>query len=431
MKMETLIDGLQFPTSVVFDPAGIAYVAESGVDEHGALAQGRVLRVDAEGRSSCIRDDLRAPINGLSYASLAGRPGLYVAEGGSPGRISHLGLDGTLTIVLDGLPGGGSYHTNMVVPGPDGWLYFGQAAMTNSGIIGDDEQRRAWPRRLPPDIPGMDVVLRGADVISEAIDGAPGSMAVTSAFAPFGERIAAGTRIPAQLPCTAALLRCRPDGSALERVAWGLRNAYGLGFTPDGRLLALDLGINDRGARPVAAAPSCLFEIESGAWYGWPDFTAGVSITDPRHVSTRGPIAQLLLANHDELPAPRAPLLRFPIHAAPVKFAIHPGPGLHAGHLFVALFGDKRPFTAPPGPAAGRAVARVDPRDWSLHPVVSAHLHRPIDVCFHPRTRALHVLDFGEYEVDATAQTHGIASSGRLCRVPDARDTALGRDPQA
>jgi hypothetical protein len=34
---------------------------------------------------------------------------------------------------------------------------------------------------------------------------------------------------------------------------------------PDGRLLALDLGINDRGSRPVGDAPSCLYEIKAGS----------------------------------------------------------------------------------------------------------------------------------------------------------------------
>lgn len=419
--MQLVLDGLQFPTSVVFDDAGVAYLAESGVDARGGLHHGRVLRVETGKAPRCLRDDLRAPINGLHFGEHAGCAGLYVAEGGCPGRISHLALDGRRTTVLDDLPGGGSYHTNMVVPGPDGWLYFGQGAMTNSGIVDFAEQRRAWPRRLPADIPGMDVVLAGADVSSGAIEG---SGAVrTSAFAPFGQCIAAGTRLPAALPCTAALLRCRPDGRDLEMVAWGLRNPFGLGFTRAGQLLALDLGINDRGGRPVAAAPSCLFAIERGAWYGWPDFVAGVPVTDPRHTSERDERAQLLLANHHELPPPRVPLLRFPIHAAPVKFAINPGSGRYAGHLFVALFGDKRPFTAPPGPAAGRAVARIDPQSWSLHAWQSEELHRPIDVCFHPRSGELYILDFGEYEVDASASTHGVASSGRLwrMRLPDPR----------
>ena len=56
-------------------------------------------------------------------------------------------------------------------------------------------------------------------------------------------------------------MRCNLDGSDLELVAWGLRNAYGLGFLPDGRLLAVDQGADDRGSRPVGNVPDLLFEV--------------------------------------------------------------------------------------------------------------------------------------------------------------------------
>lgn len=411
--MELILDDLQFPTSVAFDGDGVAYVAESGLDATGTPGRGRVLRVDDRGGVTCLHDDLRAPINGLTFDG----QDLYVAEGGCPGRLSRLGLDGTHTVVLDGLPGGGSYHTNMIAIGPDERLYFGQGALTNSGIIGSQRQGRAWPRVLPADIPGMDVVLTGADAITDdPREGYEGRVA-TGAFAPFAEASEPGRRLRGRVPCTAAVLSCRRDGSDLRCVAWGLRNAYGLGFV-DGRLLALDLGCNDRGSRPIGRAPSCLYEVIAGAWYGWPDFVGRVPVTDPRHAPARGERPRMLLANHDKLPDPREPLLRFPIHASPVKFAVHPGPGPWTGHLFVALFGDKRPFTAPPGPTAGRAVARVDPRSWSLHPAMSEGLHRPIDLCFHPRSGELFVLDFGEYEVDVDAETHGRAHTGRLWRIP-------------
>ena len=149
---------------------------------------------------------------------------------------------------------------------------------------------------------------------------------------------------------------------------------------------------------------------------------AGVPVDDPRYAPKRGDRAQRLLANADALPKPPAPLLSFPLHAAPVKFALHPGPGPRAGQLFVALFGDKRPFTAPPGPAAGRAVARVElpgpgGAEASLHPFASSGLYRPIDLAFHPSDGSLWILDFGDYEVEADASTSAVASTGRLWRV--------------
>jgi glucose/arabinose dehydrogenase len=222
----------------------------------------------------------------------------------------------------------------------------------------------------------------------------------------------------AQLPCTAAIMRCNPDGSELELVAWGLRNAYGLGFLPDGRLLAVDQGADDRGSRPVSNAPDLLFEIHQGAWYGWPDYIGGEPITDPAYLPERGPAPRFVLANHEALPAPERPLLRFPAHLAAVKFAVVPSFGsTWDGHLFVALFGDERPMTAPPGPRMGRAAGRIDPADWSLHPFVTGPLKRPIDVRWNPTEQALYVLDLGDFEMDATQGVLAQANTGRLWLV--------------
>ena len=212
-------------------------------------------------------------------------------------------------------------------------------------------------------------------------------------------------------------MRCNADGSELELVAWGLRNAYGLGFLPDGRLLAVDQGADDRGSRPVGNAPDMLFEIRRGAWYGWPDFIGDVPITDPRFQPERGEQPTFLLANHDELPPPEKPLLRFPPHTAAVKFDVAPeGASPWAGHLFVALFGDEVPMTAPSGPKVGRSVVRVDPSDWSLHPFVQDGLLRPIDVRFNPAGDELYILDFGSFEMLDNGAVSAEAKSGKLWR---------------
>ena len=69
-------------------------------------------------------------------------------------------------------------------------------------------------------------------------------------------------------------------------MAWGLRNAYGLGFLPDGRLIATEQSADARGSRPIGNAPDALYVVEQGAWYGWPDF-----------VVTRNNSANLLFKN--------------------------------------------------------------------------------------------------------------------------------------
>lgn len=414
--------GLDFPTSVAFDAQGTPWVAESGLPFAGAAPGGRVRRVDPDGEAEPLVAGLRSPVNGLCFYDGA----FFVAEGAHPGRISRWAPGGERETVLDGLPGLGNYHTNMTAVGPDGWLYLSQGALTNSGVIGLDAYDLGWLKRLPHnhDVPGVDVVLAGLNLETDnplvPAKGSNGDGRVrTGAFSPFGVETRPGQRIAAGVPCTASVMRCRPDGSGLERVAWGLRNAYGLLFLPDGRLIATNQGADDRGSRPIGNAPDALFEVKAGAWYGWPDFVAGVPVTDPRFQPTRGPSPEPLLANHHELPPPEQPILEFAVNAAAVKMDVVPGGASRSpGQVLVALFGDERPMTGPAGPRVGRSLARIDPADWSLHPIENGlPWRRPIDVRVHPFEESVYVLDFGEFEL----QPGGVAAragSGALWKVP-------------
>ena len=309
---DVLADGLSFPTSLAIGEDGVCYVAESGLPFGGAPPGGRIWRLETDARRTLLVENLRPPVNGLTLHD----GHLYVSEGGHPARISRFDLDGHgQTVILDNLPGPGNYHTNMVAFAPDGKLYFSQGALSNTGIVGLDAYELGWLRPLPHghDLPGYDLVLSGVNVETpNPLGGEKNARTETGAFVPFGERTTEGQRVAAQLPCTAAVMRCNADGSELELVAWGLRNAYGLGFLPDGRLLAVDQGADDRGSRPVGNVPDMLFEVREGAWYGWPDFIGDVPITDPRYRPQRGAPPSFLLANHDALPAPAKPLLRFP-----------------------------------------------------------------------------------------------------------------------
>jgi len=416
-RLELVADGLSFPTSVTFDETGTPYIAESGLPCGGAQPGGRIWRIAPDGSRTLLAEKLRQPVNGLTYHN----GGLYISEGGHPGRISRLDLDGRQTVILDNLPGPGNYHTNMVTFGPDGKLYFSQGAMTNTGIVGLDAYELGWLRRLPHahDLPGYDITLAGVSVETEnPLSQERAARIRTGAFVPFGTTTEAGQRILAQLPCTAAVIRCNPDGTNLELVAWGLRNAFGLGFLPDGRLLAVDQGSDDRGSRPVGNVPDMLFEVRQGAWYGWPDFIGGDSITSAQYQPVRGARPTFVLANHDELPPPERPLLRFPPHAAAVKFAVFPASiPTWAGHICVALFGDEVPMTAPSGPRVGRSVVRIDPSDWSMHPLLTGPLSRPIDVGFKPADGAMYLLDFGEFEMHSEYGVVAKAETGKLWRL--------------
>lgn len=399
-RTDGVVGGLSFPTSIAFDGDANIVVAEAGLPFGGARPGGRVWRIDAAGERTLVIDGLAPPVNGITFHEGS----VYISEGGA-GRITRLDESGEVSPVLQGLPGPGNYHTNMVAFGPDGKLYFSQGAMTNAGIIGLDAYELGWLRRLPHahDVPGYDITLTGVVVTTDdPLSDRPGASAETGAFVPFGTPTEPGRKFAAGVPCTAAVMRCEPDGSELELLAWGLRNAYGLGFLSDGRLLAIDQGADDRGSRPVGNAPDCLFEVKQGAWYGWPDFVAGEPVIDPGFRPSRGAPPRFLIANHAELPPPERPLVRFPPHSAAVKFDVAPATASRfGGEIFVALFGDEAPMTAPAGPPVGREVVRIDPRDWTMHPVLRGDLLRPIDVAFHPHDPdVLYVVDFGSFEMD-------------------------------
>jgi hypothetical protein len=412
--------GLHFPTSLTFDDRGRIYVAESGIAFGGAPAGGRILRVEPDGRTVAIREDLRDPVNGLCFHDGF----FYISEGGWPGRISRLSLDGEYRILVAPLPGLGLFQTNMAVVGPDRRLWFSQGALTNSGIVGLDSLEVPWLRRLPHnhDIPGFDVVLSGMNAETDNPASTGGRRVRTGPFSPFGVETKPGQRIAGRLPCTAAVMRCGLDGSGLELVAWGLRNAYGLLFLPDGRLLATEQGADDRGSRPIGHAPDLLFEVVEGAWYGWPDFVGGVPVTDPRFRPSRGAMPRRLLANHGELPPPEEPLLEFPPHAAATKLDVIPeGAPRWPEQILVALFGalfeDNRPLAGQRGPRAGRSLARIDPANWTLHAVKAGPFHRPIDVRVEPSGDSVVVVDFGAFEA-ASGVHEAKAGSGAVWRIP-------------
>jgi hypothetical protein len=147
---------------------------------------------------------------------------------------------------------------------------------------------------------------------------------------------------------------------------------------------------------------------------------AGLPVSDPRFRPTRGPAPELLLANHAELPPPEKPLVEFSVNAAATKLAVIPeSAGRWPGQILAALFGDERPMTGPAGPKVGRTIVRIDPADWSLHPVLGggrSPFLRPIDVGI--QGDSVYVLDFGEFEMVAGGGVAALAGTGALWRIP-------------
>src|SRR5258708_40369614 len=111
--------------------------------------------------------------------------------------------------------------------------------------------------------------------------------------------------------------------------------------------------------------------------------------------------------------------MQFALYEAAVNFDLAPATvQKYAGHIYIALFGDEAPMSLPAGgPRVGRSVGRIDPHDWSLHPVAMDSLNRPIDIRFGPAGGALYVLDFGYFEMRAGGGLDADPRGGKEWRV--------------
>jgi glucose/arabinose dehydrogenase len=399
-RLERVLGGLTFPTSVTCDDRGNVWVVDGGFAYGPTIVPARILRLPGGGAAAAevvCADGLVGPVTGVLWH--AGT--LYVAH---RQRISVLQPDGTLRDILSGLPSLGDYQNNKLAVGLDGKLYFGQGTATNSGVVGVDNHRYGWLARHPDfcDVPAHDVILTGQNFTT------PNPLA--------------------------------PDGPP---VTTGAYSPFGLCFDSAGRLYVTEDGPEVRGSRPIGnGAPDNLYEVREGDYFGWPDYYGGLPVSDPR----LDPLAEwdpahppqpgLLIARPEPLlagapPASRQPLARFTPHATPGGFALAREPFGFAGDAFVALFGDISPFASGGLPLrAGHGVARVDMTSGAVHDFLTAippevadasdpHAmdpFRPVDARFDPTGAILYVVDFGAVELTMRdSRVH--PGSGALWRI--------------
>ena len=434
-RAEIAVDQLVYPTSVDFDDQGAMLVAEAGFMDGDPVAVPRILRITwKEGKESgreVLTQELSPPVNDILWH----RGKLYISH---RGKISVL-EGGKVRHLVTGLPSRGDHHNNQLTSGPDGLLYFGQGTATNSGVVGLDSFAFGWLPLAPDvrDVPARDLRLRDAPFQTpdplKMLAERKMQWTWTSAFQPFGRTMPAGTVVKGQVKANGTILRMNPDGSRLEVYAWGLRNPFGVLWGPDNRLYAGDNGYDERGSRPIANAPECLHVIRPGAWYGWPDFAAGIPVTDPRYRSKAGPAPEFLLAEHPPL---QRPWLTFEPHAGLTKMDFSRSLKFGGTLLYVSASGDYAPVTAVPQARAGYYVARIHPetrhvekffhaRKEALGPkdleyVATAGPKRPVDVRFSPDGSALYVVDYGAVAFVRTAtgpQPRPFPGTGVIWRI--------------
>lgn len=418
-QIEAVATGLTFPTSVSWDSEGRMYVTEAGY-AYGPkeVGPGRVLRIDPD-KYEVVLDGLNSPATDVKFYG----DDMYVAHRGS---LSVLRDDARLDLI-QGLPSGDHYTGEIAINMEEGWVYLGNGTTTNSGVIGDDNFRFGWVSEHPDwrDIPGKTVTLTGANLSAPDLRTAnPADRTETGAFVPFGTPTKKGQTIPGQTKASGIILRTRSDGTETQVYAWGLRNPFGLGFDPNGRLLAVDQGYDDRGVRPVANAPDIIYEIEQDAWYGWPDYCGGIPLDDPRFQSDLpGWPPKPLLADP---PVLENPLLLLPPHTAAMRFDFAPLGFDTTGAMYLAAFGSADPITGLTPEETGSSVLKIDPdtgessvfvRNKTGKPAGRSltGLNRPIDVKFGP-DNCMYIVDFGVFEINGQVP-NAVPNTGVVWKV--------------
>ncbi|MFL5466028.1 MAG: PQQ-dependent sugar dehydrogenase, partial [Gemmatimonadaceae bacterium] len=232
--------------------------------------------------------------------------------------------------------------------------------------------------------------------------------ATTGAFVPFGTPTKPGQVIRGSVPCSGSVLRIASNGGPPDLVAWGFRNPYGLSFAPDGTLYITENGFDIRGSRGIFGGADHLYRIETGKWYGWPDFAGGIPVAQEHFKPEGKPQPAALLA---ALPnPPPQPVARLAVHSSSNGFDFSTNQAFgHVGEAFIAQFGDMTPKTGKVWAPVGARVVRVDlktgeVRDFIINKgkthgpaseIGSKGIERPVDARFGPGGSELYITDFG------------------------------------
>lgn len=406
-QVEVVARGLTFPTAVAENDEGELFAIESGYAYGEIFLPPRLYRIEKDGSTTLIVEGAKnGPWTGMTYQN----GNFYIAEGGQMegGKILRVSAKGEVDTLVENLPSLGDHHTN----GPvikDGYIYFGQGTATNSAIVGPDNAAFGWLYRKPDfhDIPCKDIVLKGINYTSaNPLTDAPKDSVTTGAYVPFGETTRQGQVIKGEVPCSGAIMRISLEGGEPELVAWGLRNPYGMAFSPSGDLFITENSYDVRGSRPVWGTGDVLWKIEEGTWYGWPDHNAGHKISH-MEVSDKG-APKLLLDKYPN--APPHPIAELGVHSSSNGMDISRSSSFgFEGEAFIAQFGDMAPNVGKVMRPVGYKVVRVNPKNGVVDNFAinkgrgngpatflkTGGLERPVSVYFSRNNDALYIVDFG------------------------------------
>lgn len=420
--VEALIVGLSLPTKLEFSPDGLLFIGEGGSTWPTRPAMPpRILTYDpASGALEVFATEEFAGPRGFAFLDNS----VYVSsKGGYRGRIDV--YDRTTRerrTLIEEIPSGGWHEPGGPIIGPhDGLLYFGHGSVSLNGIVGPAGFTVDIAKHpMAHDVPGADVTLTGDNDWSRHPAAVYPFITETGPYKPYGVPSQKGEKIQGQLWCSTGIWRCKPDGTDVELIAWGVRNPWGMTFSPDGDLYVADLCMEEKDPRPVGQDPGRVWHIKNARtphgsvttpdWYGFPDICGdGLPVDAPEHRPLRGPAPTRLLADPPPWAGPAVYLNEPHTGNGSLAYCPHEAFG-HPGRLFLCQFGTYWPLNSmrPEHEHNGFNVVAIDPSTGqsevflsnrvagpaSAHPGTGG-LERPVDCAFSPDGRSLYVLDFG------------------------------------
>jgi glucose/arabinose dehydrogenase len=424
-SIQPVIWNISIPTTTAFDDKGNTYVAEGGFAYGHLILQPRILKIDPNGTMSVFVDrGLGIPVTGLEFHD--GK--LYVSNGGMMSTIPTDGpKKGLVQTIIPDLPTLGDHYADQMAFGPDGRMYFGIGTVTNSGVVGRDSFLGGWATLYPTlhDIPGKNITLAGLNFKTQDYfwPTNTSSTAATGAYVPFGTPTYKGEVIQGQLRCSGCLMSAKPDGTDLKMVGWGFRHPYGVAFDKDGKLLASQNGVDERGSRPIANDGDKIWKIDVsnasnwGLWYGWPDFYGNSQpSTDSQFSSAESPQAnQFVMAVH---PPVEKPFALVQVGAAVTQIAVPQNTnfGYNQSDVFIGEWGTLAPQThliatgplgASPGGVMGKVIGQQvivlnsKTGNYTAFAQLNApdEYFRPTGVAFSPDGKSLFITSNGAAEV--------------------------------
>lgn len=438
--VEPVMAGLSFPTDVTFADDGTLFVSEGGSSwPTRPYMPARVVVYHPSGETEAITMNVQAGPRGIAW-----RDGeLYMAlKGGYHMQIVKYNLStGELQVLIDQLPSGGWHEPGGPIFGPDGLMYFGNGSVSQQGVClpaGFTVDLAKHP--YAHDVPGQDITLTGNNVRSRDPRTPYPYMTETGAFKPFGIPAQKGEMVKGELYCNSAVWRSKPDGTAVELLAWGIRNPFGMAMNEAGELYVADNDFEEKGERAVANDPDRIWHIKKARepfgsvevpdWYGFPDICGdGLPVNHESHLPGRGTPAELLIENPPEWAGPAAFLEQPHSCMCRMDFSRSEAFG-HKGELFVAEWGSLAPLNSPKSEDLehGFRVIRVDVEKGTAEPFMhnrkmgpastygTGGIERPVSCKFSPDGKSLYVLDFGVAKV-TPANMLAFAHTGVLWKI--------------